>query len=98
MRKLIVCLVSLASAGCAYPTSSIEQGAARGHLRFPDVPTSAQVIVDGRSYGAPKNPDAMIVDVEAGKHVVDVVSGAQTLVHAEYEVDAGSTVEVKSVQ
>jgi hypothetical protein len=96
MKKLIACHVALALGACAYPTSSIEQGAAQGRLRFADAPVGAQILVDGRGYGARTGADPVFVEVDQGKHVVEETSGGQVLFHAEYDVGAGATVEVRS--
>jgi hypothetical protein len=97
-KTMSICAALLALAGCAYPTSTVEQGAERGHLRFTDAPVGAQVRVDGQARGARTGADVLVVDVEPGKHLIEETSDGRILVHADFEVGAGSTVEVRSAQ
>jgi len=95
MKILISCVTALALCGCAYPTSSIEQGSELGHLRFVDGAIGAEVIIDGRARGARKDVHPIVYDVAPGKHVIEEVANGQVLLHREYDVGAGSTLDIR---
>jgi hypothetical protein len=94
MRAFILAALALILAGCTYPTSSIEQGAEAGHLKFADGPIGTSLLIDGRERGVRSDGKPVILDVAPGKHVVQEVVGGRVLLHREYDVGAGSTVEV----
>ena len=96
MKLILLCAAALTLCGCAYPTSSIEQGVELCHLRFIDSPIGAQIIVDGRLVGVRTDDHPVLADVAPGKHVIDEVSNGQALVHREYDVGAGSTLEIRT--
>lgn len=98
MKYLMFAMVTLALAGCAYPTSSIEQGADRGQLSFVDLPVGAAISVDGQQRGVQSSTSAIVVSVEAGKHAVEEAIDGHVSYHADYYVGAGSVVEVRSTK
>jgi hypothetical protein len=96
-RAIILAALAAAAAvlaGCEYPQSSIEQGAQSGHLRFAG-PVGADVRVDGQARGTVPPKDGLTVDVAPGRHVVEQAAGGQVILHREYEVGAGSTIDIK---
>jgi len=94
MKIAAVSLAALTLAGCAYPASSISQGAEAGHLRFVG-PAGLAVRVDGQDRGALPGAQPLVIDVNPGRHLVEEVSSGKVVLHREYEVGAGSTVEIK---
>lgn len=80
--------------GCAYPTSSIEQGAAQSNLRLINAPIGAQVLVDGRKVGERTKTRADDFPVSAGHHLVEIMVGESVNSKREYFVGAGSIVEI----
>ena len=96
MKYLTLCIAALALCGCAYPTSSIEQGSEPGHLRFSDSPIGAQISVDGQSRGVRADAQPLVLDVAPGKHSVEEVANGQVLFHRDYDVGAGSTLEIRT--
>ena len=95
MKIIAVAVAACTLAGCAYPSSSISQGSDLGHLSFVR-PVGAGVRIDGQDRGVIAAPQPMIIDVTAGRHVVEETSGGQVVFYREYEVGAGSTVEIRS--
>jgi hypothetical protein len=80
--------------GCAYPQSSIEQGVQLGHLRFVG-PAGSDVRVDGQGRGTVPVQDGLVIDVAPGRHVVEQAAGGRVILHREYEVGAGSTINIR---
>ncbi len=94
MRSLVLGASALILAGCAYPTSSIEQGTEAGHLKFTDGPIGASIVIDGHERGVRSNSKPITLDVAPGKHVVQELVDGRVLFHREYDVGAGSTLEI----
>ncbi|HTK35552.1 MAG TPA: hypothetical protein VL358_09735 [Caulobacteraceae bacterium] len=94
MKIAAISLAALSLAGCAYPVSSIGQGAEAGHLRFVG-PAGLAVRVDGQDRGALADTRSLIVDVSPGRHLVEEISSGRVVLHREYEIGTGSTVEIK---
>jgi hypothetical protein len=94
MKVLIAPIAALLLAGCAYPVSSIGQGADPGHLRFAG-PAGLSIRVDGQDRGALQDAKPIVVDVAPGRHTVEEVSAGRVVLHREYEVGAGSTIDVR---
>jgi len=90
---IILGLMGAGLTGCAYPTSSISQGAEAGHLRF-SAPVGATIRIDGQARGAIAADHPVIVDVTPGKHRVEEIMGDRPLFDRNYEIGAGSTVEI----
>jgi hypothetical protein len=97
MKALTIGIVALALCSCTYPTSSIDQGSEPGHLRFSDSPIGAQVSIDGQFRGARTDAAPLMFDVPPGKHTIEEVANGQVLFHREYDVGAGSTLEIRTV-
>lgn len=96
MKSPLLCIAALVLSGCAYPTSSIEQGSEQGHLSFSDIPVGAQISIDGRLIATRTDSRALVFNVPSGKHVVEEISSGQILFHREYDVGAGSTLDVRT--
>ena len=95
MKTITASLIALLLAGCAYPVSSIGQGTDPGHLRFAG-PVGLSVRIDGQERGAvQKNAEPIVIDVVPGRHVAEEIFGGKVVLHREYEVGAGSTIDVK---
>lgn len=94
MKIAATSLAALSLGGCAYPVSSISQGVEAGHLRFVG-PAGLAIRVDGEDRGALPDTRPLIVDVSPGRHLVEEISSGRVVLHREYEIGAGSTVEVK---
>ena len=95
MKVLALAVAAVALSGCAYPTSSISQGAETSHFRLAG-PLGAMISVDGRPRGSVEDvKKPLIVDVDAARHVVEVTVGGRVTLHREYEIGAGSTVEIR---
>ena len=94
MRTLAIAIALGALGGCAYPTSSISQGSEPGHLRFVG-PVGAGIRVDGRDRGVIAAKGPTMVDVDQARHVVEEVADGRVILHREYEIGAGSTVEIR---
>ncbi len=91
MKTLATLFAAGLLVGCAYPQSSIEQGAPTGHLRFVG-PPGGVIRIDGADHGA-IGDHPVVVDVAPGRHVVSEIIGGKTI-DRDYEVGAGSTVEI----
>jgi hypothetical protein len=96
MKLLVLCMAAMALCGCAYPTSSVVQGAEAGHLRFADSPIGAQITIDGRAVGARTDDRPVVYDVPPGRHVIQAGSGGNLLFQREYDVGAGSTLDIRT--
>ena len=96
MKCSIVCIATLALCGCTYPASSINQGSEPGHLRFSDSPIGAQILIDGQERAMRTNAQPPTLDVSPGKHSIEEIANGQVLFHRDYEVGAGSTLEVRT--
>jgi len=96
MKFLVICAATLALYGCTYPASSIEQGSESGHLRFSDSPIGAQISVDGQPHGARTDAQPLVFDVAPGKHSIEEIENGQVLFQRDYEVGAGSTLEIRT--
>jgi hypothetical protein len=84
-------------AGCAYPVTKTEQGAAAGMLFFPGASADARVVVDGADAGPAGQYDGtkQYLSVEPGTHQIALSSGGQTILNKKYYVGSGSRVAVK---
>ncbi len=96
MRKRLLIAAGLAAglAGCGSdPVSHIGQGAEAGHLWFVG-PPGAAVLVDGQPHGLidPKHPT--VIDVGPGKHHVEEILGGRSVLDRNYEVGAGSSLNI----
>jgi len=96
MKTFLIAGMALALAGCAYPTSSIQQGQALGHVRMVDAPVGTQLVVDGRVRGTRSAEKADVFDVEPGRHVIEQTLGGRVLLRKEYLIGAGSVIEIRS--
>ena len=94
MKTSILILAALSLCGCAYPTSSIEQGSEPGHLRFVDAPIGASISIDGQARGVTNAKGPTVIDVRPGKHMVEEMVGGRIVFQRDYEVGAGSTIEI----
>lgn len=94
MKIVIPPLAALALCGCAYPASTIGQGSEPGHLRF-EGPAGLSIRVDGADRGALPAAKPVVIDVAPGRHVVEEISGSRVVLRRDYEVGAGSTVNVR---
>ena len=94
MKTSILILAALSLCGCAYPTSSIEQGSEPGHLRFVDAPVGALISIDGQLSGGINTKGPTLIAVRPGKHTVEEVVDGRIVFRREYEVDAGSKIEI----
>jgi hypothetical protein len=88
-------LTVLALSGCAYPTSSIEQDTPPGHLKIVDAPPGARLVVDGRVIGERTGAKADTYAVSTGPHTIEETMDGRVILHREYMVGAGSTIEIK---
>lgn len=98
MKRLSVLALAALLAGCAYPVSTIQQGAEQSALFVPNAPVGAMVEVDGRILGpaiAADGKKAAILPVSAGKHRVVVKGANGSLFDKEIYVGAGSKVAVE---
>ena len=94
MKKAFLALIALSLSGCAYPNSAIEQGLQTGHLRFTSAPAGALISIDGQDRSAVSAKGPTLIDVPPGKHnVVETVDG-RVVLHRDYEVGAGATIEL----
>jgi hypothetical protein len=93
VRFLFPLLLAASLAGCAYPASSIGQGAEAGHLRFTGQP-GAEIRVDGQARGVIVADRPTVVDVQPGKHRVEELMGGRSLLDRNYEIGAGSSLDI----
>ena len=96
MKRVFLFAAAISLSGCAYPTSSVEQGAVQSRLIFSAAPVGTSISVDGRERGLQTRAKPLVVDVDPGKHMVEESISGQVVFRAEYYVGAGSTVEVRS--
>ena len=96
MKRLTIVLAVACLGGCAYPSSSVNQGTPEGHLVFRDSRVGESIQVDGRPRGARSGAEALVVDVDPGRHLVEEIDNGTIVFHAEYYVGAGSSIEVRS--
>lgn len=95
--KRWLCISSvIALSGCGYPTSTIVQGTAQGHVRITQAPVGAAVEVDGRILGYKTKAEVDVFDVAPGRRKVRILSGAQILESKEYLIAPGSVIEIKA--
>lgn len=94
MKALVIVVAVCGLGGCAYPTSSISQGAELGHLIFTG-PVGAGVRVDGRDRGVISASGPMLVAVDPAKHLVEEIADGRVILHRDYDIGAGSTVEIR---
>ncbi len=90
---LAVLLAGASLCGCAYPASSISQGAEDGHLRFQG-PAGARIRIDSQDRGVIADGRATVIDVSPGRHRVEESAGGHKIVDQPYEVGAGSTLDI----
>ncbi len=96
MKRLFIAINLIGLAGCAYPTKSIDQGANQGHFRISDAPLGTSIMIDGRDAGVRTAAKFDLISVDAGRHRLEETIGGRVLLNAEYMIDAGSTVEVRT--
>jgi hypothetical protein len=96
MKSFLMALALAACAleGCAYPSSSINQGAEQGHLRFVGS-GEVNIAIDGKDRGPIMLSPPTVIDVSPGKHLVSASRGSQMLFKREYEVGASSTIDIR---
>jgi hypothetical protein len=97
MRKAFSLLFAAGLTACAYPNSTIEQGAENGLFTFPAAPGDAHVILDGQDagpVGAFQGANALAV--KPGTHRVILSRGGDTLLDKKYYVGAGAKVVVQN--
>jgi hypothetical protein len=98
MKRLLLAAIATLVAGCAYPVSTVQQGAEQSALFVPNAPAGAVVEVDGMSLGAAIAADGKkpaILPVTAGKHRVVVRGVGGPLFDKDIYVGAGSKVAVE---
>ena len=96
MKRALAFLALVGLSGCAYPTSTIVQVTAPGHVRVAQAPVGAAVEVDGRILGYRTKARTDVFDVEPGRHVIRLTNGAHIMSNKEYFVGSGSTVDIKA--
>ena len=89
---------AMALSACAYPTSSIEQGTPSGHLRFIGGEAGGQLSLDGRVIGVRTAAKADVFDIPPGRHTVEAIKNGAVVLHKDYLVGAGSTIEIRAEQ
>jgi hypothetical protein len=96
MKPFLIALAFAACGieGCAYPTSSIDQGAEQGHLRFIGS-GEVNIAIDGTDRGLIMLSPPTIIDVAPGKHAISASHGSQVLFKRDYEVGSGSTIDIR---
>jgi hypothetical protein len=84
-------------AGCAYPVTRTDQGAAAGMFFFPGASADARVVIDGNDAGPASQYDGtkQYLSVEPGTHQIALSSGGQMVLNKKYYVGSGSRVAVK---
>jgi hypothetical protein len=92
-KVTIAALLTAGLAGCAYPTSTITQGADTGRLKFTG-PPGAGIRIDGRDRGIVSKDSPLIVDVPAGRHRIEEIIEGRSILDRNYEVGAGSTLDI----
>ena len=100
MTKAICAFAALAMlCGCAYPTSSIQQGV-RTELYVPHAPADARLAVDGKAMGptTSSNGKALSYQVEPGTHTVLITGSNGPLLQKSVYVGAGSRLAVELAQ
>lgn len=97
MRILAPIALALALAGCAYPVSTVEQGAAASGLYVRFAPAGATLEVDGAPAGQVVVFDGKkaVYPVAPGKHRVVVRGAGGVVFDKDIYVGAGSKVAVE---
>ena len=93
MKCLIWLFAASALCACSYPTSSIEQGAEAAHLRFFGA-AGTTVLIDHQDRGVIDRSGSLTIDVEPGKHLAEEAVDGRVVLHRDYEVSAGSNIEI----
>lgn len=90
----VVVLTAVLNVGCAYPTSTVEQGTLPGQIFFQYAPVNSRVILDGRDVGIATVYDgnSAVLSVTPGPHHVEIVLGGQTIY--DQEIYVGSNVRM----
>jgi hypothetical protein len=92
----IPCLTLLLT-GCTYPTQTIEQGTASGHLSFTGAPAGTRIAVDGNDVGAAEYFDGAkhVLDVTPGTHRVVARTGGQVIYDNQVYVGSDSKLSIR---
>jgi hypothetical protein len=93
MKRVSIILLSLITAACALPETTVSSGAQRPRLVIQGAPDDAELVVDGITMGAAQrfNGQPGVLLVEEGVHQVEV-RRAGMRIHAEkLLIGAGET-------
>ncbi len=94
MKNLVPVLALFALAGCAYPHSTVVQQTPGARVHLSNAPLGAAVTVDGQIAGYRTEKKLDIMDVQPGRHLIQITSGGRVLMSKEYFFGAGSIVEI----
>jgi hypothetical protein len=98
MRHLIAVLLLALAGACAYPETTVTMGRAPGSIYFVDVAEpGAEVFVDGLARGRADRYDGKkaVLQVSAGRHVVELRSEGKVLLRRNAFVAEGARVEIR---
>lgn len=97
MNRLAPFLILATLCGCAYPTSSIVQGADSSGIFVVSAPLAAHLFVDGRDVGEAASFDGKksFFAVDPGQHRVAVQGSGGSLYDRTVYVGVGSRVSIK---
>lgn len=95
--RTIACALIFLVASCAYPITTVDQGAESASLYFTGAPPNARVLVDGADAGEAALFDGRrhVLVVSPGRHVVRVMLGDTELYANDIYAGAGVRQEVR---